>query len=204
MTNTDETPLLERLQAGDQRAYAEMVEAHSSRIYHLALRMLGDEAEAEDVLQETFLSAFKSIDSFEGRASLSTWLHRIATNAALMRLRKRQPLSFSVDEVTEPGNGNLIPKVFYDWCCLPESELMTQEVRDQMHAAVEDLPDTLRVVFLMRDVEGFSTQETADILDLSLSAVKSRLMRARMALRERLSAYFGGAASADMEGTRYE
>lgn len=190
MTDTQESALIERLRAGDQAAFAELVEAHSAHIYHLALRMLGDEADAEDVLQETFLSAFRNINSFEGRASLGTWLHRIAANAALMRLRKKQPLFLSVDEVTDPSNGDLVPKAFFDWCCLPESELLSDEVRAEMRAAIDALPETLRVVFVLRDIEGLSTQETADILGLSVSAVKSRLMRARMALREHLTGYF--------------
>ncbi len=199
MTSNDEITLVQRLQSGDQAAFAELVEVHSPHIYHLALRMLGDEAEAEDVLQETFLSAFKNIDSFEGRASLSTWLHRIAANAALMRLRKKQPLFLSVDEATDSSNGNLVPKAFFDWCCLPESELLTDEARAKMRAAVEALPEKLRVVFVLRDIEGLSTEETAEVLGLSLSAVKSRLMRARMALRERLSEYFSGTSFPNRE-----
>ncbi|MBN1284266.1 MAG: sigma-70 family RNA polymerase sigma factor [Anaerolineae bacterium] len=192
----DETVLLPRLKAGDQAAYAQAVEAYSAQLYHVALRMLGSEAEAEDVLQETFLDAFKNIDRFEGRSQLSTWLHRIAANNALMRLRKKRPTFLSVDGLTgehDDGNGSQVPKQLYDWCCLPESELLTEEARAEMRAAVEDLSDALRVVFVLRDIEGLSTQETADVLDISASAVKSRLMRARLALRERLTAYFQGA-----------
>lgn len=202
MTDTDDPIFIERLQAGDQAAFAELVEAHSPPIYYLALRMLGDETEAEDVLQDTFLSAFKSIDSFEGRASLSTWLHRIATNAALMRLRKLRPTFLSVDAVADQNNSDMVPPALFDWCCLPESELLSSEARAEMRRAVEALPDSLRVVFMLRDVEGFSTQETADALDLSVSAVKSRLMRARMALREQLTHYFSGRVSTNTETTR--
>jgi len=190
MANSDDQALVERLQAGDQTAYAELVEQHAGQVYRLALRMMGNEADAEDVLQETFLSAFKAIDRFEGRSSLSTWLYRIANNAALMRLRRKEPDQVSIDEPVERDDGDLMPRQFFDFCCLPEEDLMREEAREEMQHAIEDLAPTLRSVFVMRDIEGLSTQETADALGLSVSAVKSRLMRARLKLRERLSAYF--------------
>ncbi len=179
-----------RLKAGDQAAYAQLVEEQAARIYRLALRMMGNEADAEDVLQETFLSAFRSIDSFEERSSLSTWLYRIATNAALMRLRRKEPEQVSVDEPLERDDGDLLPRQFFDFCCLPEDDLLRDEARAEMLRAIEELPATLRSVFVLRDIEGLSTEETANALDLSISAVKSRLMRARLKLRERLSTYF--------------
>ncbi len=189
-TPDDDGQLIERLKAGDQAAYAEMVDAHAGRIYHLALRMVGDEAAAEDILQETFLNAFRAIQSFEGRAQLGTWLYRIASNMALMHLRKKQPVTFSLDAPAENTDGDDLPRQFFDFCCLPERDLLTDEARAELFAAVDDLPETLRVVFVLRDLEGLSTQETAEALDLSVPAVKTRLMRARLALRERLSAYF--------------
>lgn len=190
MTNSDDLALVTRLKEGDQVAYAELVEQHSGQIYRLALRMMGNEADAEDVLQETFLSAFKAIDRFEGRSSLSTWLYRIANNAALMRLRRKEPVQVSMDEPLERDDGELIPRQFFDFCCLPEDDLMREEARDEMAQAIEELSPTLRSVFVLRDIEGLSTQETAEALDLSISAVKSRLMRARLKLREHLSQYF--------------
>ncbi len=188
--NYDDAELVERLQAGDQAAYAQLVDDNASRIYRLALRMMGNEADAEDVLQETFLSAFRAIDKFEARSSLSTWLYRIASNAALMRLRRKEPEQVSVDEPIEQDDGDLIPRQFFDFCCLPEDDLMRDEAREEMARAVEELSPTLKSVFILRDIEGLSTQETAEALDLSISAVKSRLMRARLKLRERLSVYF--------------
>lgn len=179
-----------RLKAGDQAAYAQLVEEQAARIYRLALRMMGNETDAEDVLQETFLSAFRSIDSFEERSSLSTWLYRIATNAALMRLRRKEPEQVSVDEPLERDDGDLLPRQFFDFCCLPEDDLLRDEARAEMLRAIEELPATLRSVFVLRDIEGLSTEETASALDLSTSAVKSRLMRARLKLHERLSTYF--------------
>ena len=182
--------MITRLKAGDQMAYAQLVEENANRIYRLALRMLGNEADAEDVLQETFLSAYKSIENFEQRSSLSTWLYRIATNAALMRLRRKEPAQVSVDEPVERDDGDMVPRQFFDFCCLPEETLLQDEARTEMARAVEALPYTLRSVFILRDIEGLSTEETAQALDLSISAVKSRLMRARLKLREHLSLYF--------------
>lgn len=182
--------LIERLKAGDQAAYTELVDEHGGRVYRLALRMMGNEADAEDVLQETFLSAFKAIDRFEERSSLGTWLYRIASNAALMRLRRKEPVTVSVEEPVERDDGDLVPRQFFDFCCLPEEDLMREEAREEMARAVDELPTTLRSVFVLRDIEGLSTQDTAEALDLSISAVKSRLMRARLKLRERLSVYF--------------
>lgn len=187
---SDDVELVERLKDGDQAAYAQLVDENAGRIYRLALRMMGNEADAEDVLQETFLSAFKAIDRFEARSSLSTWLYRIASNAALMRLRRKEPEQVSVDEPLERDDGDLMPRQFFDFCCLPEDDLLRVEAREEMVRAVEDLSPTLRSVFVLRDVEGLSTEETAAALDLSISAVKSRLMRARLKLRDQLSVYF--------------
>lgn len=188
--SNNEAELIKRLQAGDQLAYAEMVDQYAGRIYNLALRLMGDEAAAEDVLQETFLNAFKAIDRFEGRSQLGTWLYRIANNAALMQLRKKEPVMFSIDAPMETDEGEELPRQFFDFCCLPERELLGDEARLEMKAAIDDLPDSLRVVFVLRDLQGLSTKETAAELGLSVPAVKTRLMRARLALRERLAHYF--------------
>jgi RNA polymerase sigma-70 factor (ECF subfamily) len=151
---------------------------------------MADEAEAEDVLQEAFLSAFKAIDSFDGRSSLGTWLHRITYNAALMRLRKRRPEMVSVDEPQLAPDGGEMPRQFFDWCCLPEEEYETDEARAELNQAIRELPEKLKAVFILRELEGQSTNETAEILDISAEAVKVRLHRARLWLRERLSDYF--------------
>jgi RNA polymerase sigma-70 factor (ECF subfamily) len=152
--------------------------------------MLGDETEAEDVTQETFLNAFKSIDSFEWRAGLQTWLHRIAYNNVLMRLRKPRRETVSVEDLAE--NEGLIetPRQLLDWCCLPEAEYATTEARAELARALNELPEKLRAVFVLRDLEGHSTEETATILAISTVAVKTRLHRARLALREQLADYF--------------
>lgn len=184
----DEASLVTRLRAGDRGAFAELVQEHSPRIYGLALRMMQDPAEAEDVLQETFLQATQHLKGFRGQANLGTWLYRIATNQALMRLRRRQPLAVSLDESAEAHIEVVLGTP--DWSDRPESELLSSEARAQMERAITALPDGLRLVFVLRDIEGRSTVETAAALDLSVSAVKSRLLRARLNLRNKLSAYF--------------
>jgi RNA polymerase sigma-70 factor, ECF subfamily len=194
---TDRT-LIERIQRGDKTACAECIERHSPGVYRVALRLMGTEAEAEDVVQETFLSAFKAIDSFEGRSGLATWLYRIAHNAALMRLRRVRPDQVSVDDEEVFGEGLPVPSQLRDWCCLPERDFESSEARAEMERAIRDLPEKLRVVFVMRELEGLSTEETAQALDVSLDVVKVRLHRARLQLRERLSAYFAERAEAEV------
>ncbi len=182
---------LEALRAGDRAEFSRLVEAYSANIYRLALRMLNQPQDAEDVLQETFLKAFRHLKNFDGRSKLSTWLFRIATNEALMLLRRRRPGQVSLDEPVMGDEGDQEPLQIVDWCCLPEKEMMSQEARKHLDAAIDQLPHSLRVVFLLRDIEDLSTLETAEVLGLSETAVKTRLSRARMRLRELLSAYFG-------------
>jgi RNA polymerase sigma-70 factor (ECF subfamily) len=186
----EEAGLIAALKAGDQSAYAELVERHSPTIYNLALRMMNDREEAEEVLQETFLSAFRAVGRFEGRSQLGTWLYRIAYNAALMRLRKRQLPTTSIDEPLQNEEGDLIPRQLVDWTARPDDILLTGELRGVLDAAAAALPETLRGVFTLRDIEGLSTAETAEVLGLTETNVKVRLHRARLALRERLTSYF--------------
>lgn len=181
---------LAALKAGEQNAFAHLVEATSTHIYRLALRILRDPEDAEDVLQESYIKALRALPDFEGRSSLSTWLYRIAVNEALMVLRKRRMTLVPVEEDPEEYETRTTT-VLTDWCCLPEEELLSVEAHERMEAAVNALPETLRVVFIMRDIEGYSIKETADILGLTETAVKTRLLRARLRLREQLSIYYG-------------
>lgn len=194
---TEKTISVEALKAGDRDAYAAMVEQYSDQLYRLALRMLGNPQEAEDVLQEAYLNAFKAMDQFEGRASLGTWLYRITANQALMHLRKNRPDFVSVDEPLEGKDGSLIPRQLKDWCCLPEKDFMSQETQEQLELAINTLTPALRAAFVLRDLHGLSTRETAEVLDISESAVKTRLLRARLELRERMSNYFGERLESD-------
>jgi len=182
---------LEALIAGDRAEFARLVDEYSSPIYRLGLRMLGNPQDAEDVLQNTFINALTHIQNFEGRSSLATWLYRIASNEALMLIRKKKP-EVNLDDV-EGGDEDedLKPAQFVDWSGLPEDELLSGEGKKFLDEVISSLPESLRIVFLLRDVEGLSIKETADALNLTETNVKTRLLRARMALREGLSAYYG-------------
>lgn len=191
MIETDTSQFsLELLKAGDRAEFARMMDAYYTPIYRLGLKMLGDSADAEDVLQNTFLKALQHLPAFEGRSSLSTWLYRIAANEALMLLRKRRP-TIPVDENPDDENDGFMPTQFTDWCCLPEQEFLTDESKRHLDEAIQRLPETLKVVFLLRDIEGLSIRETSEALGLSETAVKTRLLRARLHLRESLSSYYG-------------
>lgn len=182
---------LQALKCGDRAEFARLVETYSGVIYRLAIKMLSNPQDAEDILQETFIKAYQHLSGFDGRSSLSTWLYRIATNEALMFLRKRKLITFSIDEPMENGDEDQEPIQIVDWSCLPENELLSSEARSYMDRAIQELPHNLRVVFLLRDIEGLSTSETGEVLLLSETAVKTRLSRARMRLREMLTAYYG-------------
>ncbi|MDX9991733.1 MAG: sigma-70 family RNA polymerase sigma factor [Anaerolineales bacterium] len=190
--NETSTPELsvDLLKSGDRAEFARLVDAYYTPIYRLGLKMLGDSADAEDVLQNTFLKALQHLPGFEGRSSLSTWLYRIAANEALMLLRKRRP-SLPVNENLDEDDEGFLPTQFTDWCCLPEHEFLTDESKSQLDLAIQGLPETLKVVFLLRDIEGLSIRETSEALGLSETAVKTRLLRARLHLRESLSSYYG-------------
>lgn len=186
----DTTLSLDALRAGDRNEFARLVDLYSGKIYRLALQITGSTQDAEDVLQETFLKAFHALPAFEGRSSLSTWLYRIAVNEALMTLR-RQKAQFSLIEDSENAEEEKVENLqLVDWCCLPEDELQSAETRRVLDEAIRRLSPVLQLVFLLRDVEGLSVKDTADALGITESAVKVRLLRARLRLREELSAYF--------------
>jgi len=191
-TNIDQDISLQALQAGDRVEFARLVDAYSAQIYRLALKMTGDEQDAEDVLQTTFLKALQAIGKFEGRSSLSTWLYRIAVNETLMLLRRQKPTISVAMDYEDDENEIQYPTQFTDWCCLPEDELLSTEAKEHLDQAIRRLPEKLQVVFLLRDIEGLSIRETGEALGLTETAVKTRLLRARLNLREQLSTYYGG------------
>ena len=188
-----ESELVEGLRAGDSAAYRRFVDSNSANVYNLALKLLGDEQEAEDVLQETFLSAFRAIDRFEGRSKLSTWLYRITYNASLMHIRKRERMTtFSLDRPfgdEEPAEKSSA-RHLVDWSTVPDDQLLTAEARQEMDRAIAGLPESLRATFVLRDIQGLSGAETAEVLGITVQAVKNRLHRARLKLRSQLSSYF--------------
>ena len=175
------------------------MERHSPTVYNLALRLTGDPHEAEEILQETFINAFRALPRFEGRSQLGTWLYRIAYNATLMRLRKRRVPTESLDSAVATGEGEYAPREIVDWGAGPDDLLLNRELHTVLMAALDTLPATLRSVFVLRDIEGLSTSETASTLGLTEANVKVRLHRAWLALRERLSSYF---AEGQEEGRR--
>ncbi len=173
-----------------RQRFVQTVETYAPRLYRHLLHMLQDPQDAEDALQETFLKAYRHLPRFQERAQLSTWLYRIATNEALMHLRRRRTTPLSLEALTAE---DALPDeiLLNNWQVLPEQALLSAETRQVLDEAVAQLSPALRAVFLLRDVEGFSTRETAEILGISLDAVKTRLARARLRLREALTRYFG-------------
>ena len=188
--NRSQAISIEGLRQGDQAEISKMVSVHSPAIFRLALKMLGNEQDAEDVLQETFFKALRSMQNFEERSSLSTWLYRITINEALMVLRKKKPRLVEIDDDLKDDEGVQAPVELVDFCCLPESELVDGESKEFLNQAVSRLTPALRSVFLLRDVEGLSVKEAAETLSVSESVVKTRLLRARLKLREELSQYY--------------
>jgi RNA polymerase sigma-70 factor (ECF subfamily) len=181
---TPDDQLVERASAGDYASFEELVHRHASGVYHLALKMLHNAADAEEVLQDTFLAAYTHLKDFRRQASFKTWVYRIAANQALTRLRKdKKKLELWLDEETDMATA--------DWTTDPEVMAEHEELRRRLMQAVDALPPAYRAVFWLRDVEGLSTQEVADVLDLEVPNVKTRLLRARLKLREMLSDYVG-------------
>jgi RNA polymerase sigma-70 factor (ECF subfamily) len=191
LMNQNEQTLVQALHRGDRYACNDLVEQYSSKIYNVALKLTGHPTEAEEILQETFINACKSAEKFEGRSSLSTWLYRIATNNGLMRLRKKQAPTVPLDAPVETDNqGEFWPRQLADWAWEPEQITLTDELRQAMDEAVQTLPENLRAVFILRDLEGLSTKEAAEALNISAANLKVRLHRARLMLREALAGYF--------------
>jgi len=188
-----ELRLVEGLQAGDATALEALMERYSSRLYRLAYGITRSSRDAEEVLQDVFLTVFRKIASFEGRATLGTWLYRVTTNAALNRRRglaaraegalDDQLPTFLADGHRAGDRSFLLA----DWSGTPEEELLGGEARAVLERALAALPDGYRAVLVLRDVDGLSSEETADVLRESVPSVKSRLHRARMALRESIT-----------------
>lgn len=198
LTETTEPDLVQRAQAGDLDAFEALTERHEQRVYSLALRMLRQEQDAEDVTQQTFLSALEHLKSFRGEASFSTWLLRIATHAALKVIRKRKGLpTVSLEAMTEEADKDgpiPHPEYIADWRESPEELVHRDEVRHLLDEALARLDEKHRLVFLLRDVEGLSIKETAAALGLTEANTKVRLLRARLQLRELLTLTLGDPA----------
>lgn len=192
-----EQELVARLRRGDAAALETLMGEYASRVYRLAHGITRNEADAEEVVQDVFLTLFRKIDTFEGRAALGSWLYRVATNAALIKRRgKRLEMEVSLEEhlPTFLADGHRAGDrawVLADWSQTPEDELFSRETQTILTRAIEGLPDHYRAVLVLRDIEGLSNEEAAEALGKSVGTVKSRLHRARMTLREQLTRHFG-------------
>jgi RNA polymerase sigma-70 factor, ECF subfamily len=182
--------LVERARGGDVHAFETLVKQYDRQVFRIAQHITQNREDAQDVVQDAFLKAYEKLDQFQGNSKFYTWLVRIAVNEALMRLRKRRTgRMVSIDEDVETDEGSM-PRDLADWSPDPEALYGQSEMGDILRRTIQGLPPGFRVVFVLRDVEGLSTEETAETLGLSIPAVKSRLLRARLQLRERLSRYF--------------
>ncbi len=180
--------IIRAAQSGDRVAQAQIVKNYEEMVYNLALRLTNNTDEAEGVLQETFLRVLESLDTFRGDAKLGTWIYRIATNYALMKLRKRKRKLYSLDEYQLDADS--------DYATFnrsieenPEAMLHNNELRDAMNKAIETLPPKYKTAFILKDVQGFSLQEVADIVEMNVATVKTHIHRARVYLRDRLAEY---------------
>lgn len=180
--------LVERVRRGDRSAFGELVKRYQRQAYRLALRFTGRPEDAQEVLQESFLAAFRNLDSFRAESAFSSWLYRVTVNAALMHLRKGRagPPKIAIEDLPES-----IGLVGGEW---PDAATNRREIAEVLSQALEELPEMYRAVFVLRDVEDLSTEQVAEILEVTLATVKTRLHRARLFLRERLARHFEGAS----------
>jgi RNA polymerase sigma-70 factor (ECF subfamily) len=185
----DELQLVTAARAGDISAFESLVNRYERKIFRLGMNITGNREDAEDVMQEAFLKAYQHLPEFEGNSRFYTWLVRIAVNQALMKLRKRRPNQVSLDEEIETGDDSFFRDV-EDWGPSPAERFEQTQLHDILNSAISELDPSFRIVFQLRDIEEMSTEETADVLHLSVPAVKSRLLRARLKLRQKLNRYF--------------
>ena len=181
--------LVRMAQAGDTRAFDELVRRYQDKVYRLCFKILRHEDDAAEALQDAFLSAFRGLKNFKAESTFSTWLYRIATNAALMKYRKRRDGHVSLEQ-SQSANEDAEALQLPDWSTQPLKDLLDAETNEIMAEGIQKLPDELRTVFVMRDIQEKSNAEVAEELKLTIAAVKSRLHRARILLRDRLNRYF--------------
>ncbi|MEO8727595.1 MAG: sigma-70 family RNA polymerase sigma factor [Acidobacteriaceae bacterium] len=186
----EELALVTAAKGGDVGAYEQLVRKYDRNVFRIANHITQNREDAEDVVQDAFLKAFQHLDRFQGNSKFYTWLVRIAVNEALMRLRKRRNAkTVSIDEDVETEEGSM-PREVADWSPNPEQQYGSSELKEILTKTINGLSPGFKTVFVLRDIEGLSTEETAEALGLSVPAVKSRLLRARLQLRDRLNRYF--------------
>ncbi|PIQ96225.1 MAG: RNA polymerase subunit sigma [Nitrospinae bacterium CG11_big_fil_rev_8_21_14_0_20_56_8] len=187
-----EESLVRELQAGNADAFEKIAELYQKKIYALSFNLTRNTMDAQDVTQDVLLTLFRKINTFQGKSAFSSWVYRITLNATYMKLRSRKKeLTVSIEELLPSFNGGgFQQEKIQDWSENTESLMFTNETREIIQKAVDQLPEKEKVVFLLRDVEGLSTEKVGEILDLTVPAVKSRLHRARLFLRKKLSNFF--------------
>jgi RNA polymerase sigma-70 factor (ECF subfamily) len=186
----DEAAIVAQARLGDAKAFSELLRRYEGKIFRLALHITQNREDAEDVLQEAFLKAYEHLNQFQGQSKFYTWIVRIAVNQALMKLRKRKTeRSVSLDETIDTGE-DTVAREIAAWDENPEQQYSREEINEILSSAIDGLAPIYRAVFVLRDVDELSTEETAEALDLSIPAVKSRLLRARLQLRDKLTRYF--------------
>jgi RNA polymerase sigma-70 factor (ECF subfamily) len=185
----DEHLLVAAAKRGDVHAFEELVNRYEAKIFRLTMNITRNREDAEDAMQDAFLKSYAHLKDFQEDSRFYTWLVRIAANEALMRLRKRRPNQFSLDEPVE-GDEDLMPRELQDWGPSPEQRFAQTEMHEILSGVIDKLEPDFRVVFTLRDIEELSTEETAKVLGISIPAVKSRLLRARLKLRQKLDRYF--------------
>ncbi len=212
----DDKDLVERARSRDVAAFEQLVSRYRSKVYGLAVRMMQDSADAEEILQETFLSAWQNLPGFRGESAFGSWLYRICANFALMRLRRRkvegeatgeQPANAAANPENLPGprfdsEGSLLTMPSYDWSRGTEEKALDHELRRAIEAATASLPTEHRSVFLLKDIEGLSYEEIAEVMGTTVPAVKSRLHRARLALREAIDNFYKRPGKQQDQATR--
>ncbi|MGB8674940.1 MAG: sigma-70 family RNA polymerase sigma factor [Candidatus Acidiferrales bacterium] len=189
VVKADEPQLVAAAKSGDVSAFETLVGRYERKIFRLAQNITQNKEDAEDAMQESFLKAYEHLGEFQGNSRFYTWLVRIAVNQALMKLRKRRPNVISLDEEIDTGE-DLMPREIEDWGPSPEERFKQTELGGILNDAIVDLDPSFRIVFQLRDIEELSTEETAEALGLSVPAVKSRLLRARLKLRQKLNRFF--------------
>lgn len=197
MTEIKDAELVESFRNGNKDSFCELLTRYSEKVHHLSLRITRNEEDAEEILQDVFVTVYNKIDKFEGKSAFSSWLYRITVNTAFMKLRKRkQTNAVSLDEMNaglqENWTSSRSDMSDVNYLC------SRHELREQLEAAIERLPEEYRTIFVLRDVDGLSNQEVGEILNLSVPAVKSRLHRSRLMLRKRLQHFYEDYVSEDI------
>ncbi len=201
----DDLDLVQASKNGDVAAFEQLVKRYDRKLFRIAQSVTHNQEDSQDAVQETFLKAYQHLAEFRGDSQFSTWLIRITLNQSLMKLRKqRATREVSLDEDFGTDE-DMLPREVIDWAPNAEELYSVSELRDILLKTIEELRPILRAVFVLQDLEGLSTDQTAEVMNLSQSAVKSRLWRARLQLRERLNKYFGKQAEpAGAESTFYK